>query len=242
MATSPPDVTLRRDLIGPRLAAWNALLERLEYIQLSTGPNEFRWNLHPNVRFSMGSLYNAIIQSDIPVDNNRKIWKMKIPLRTKNFGWYLRRGVILIKDNLVKQNWHGSSRCVFCHQDETIKHLFFQCRFAKSIWSIIQVASSLYPLNSVANIFGNWLHGIDFGFKTLIRVEALAVIWSLWLCRIDKVFNEKNCSLLQVIYRCTGILCLWSPLQQVENGDLFMEVYTIRGYGEGYFFPIWVAA
>jgi hypothetical protein len=38
-----------------------------------------------------------------------------------------------MKDNLVKQNWHGSKKCVFCHQDETIKHLFFQCRLARSI-------------------------------------------------------------------------------------------------------------
>jgi hypothetical protein len=35
----------------------------------------------------------------------------------------------------------------------------------------------------------------------LIRVRALAVIWSLWLCRNNKVCNNKNCSLLQVLYR-----------------------------------------
>jgi hypothetical protein len=118
----------------------------------------------------------------------------------------LRRGVILTKDNLVKRNWHGSTQCVFCHQDETINHVFFNCRFARAIWSVIQVASSLYPLTSVANIFGNWLHGIDLRFRRLIRVGVLAIIWSIWLCRNDKVFNDKHCSLLQVIYRCTGIL------------------------------------
>jgi hypothetical protein len=112
---------------------------------------------------------------------------------------------------------------VFCHQDETINHLFFQYRFVRSIWSLIQVASSLYPLTSVANIFGNWLHGINLRFQTLIRVGALAVIWSLWLRRNDKVFNDKNCSLLQVVYRCTGILRLWSPLQQMENRDVFTK-------------------
>jgi hypothetical protein len=74
MATSPPAVTFRRDLIGSTLAAWNTLLHRLEYIQLSVGPDEFRWNLHPNGTFSVRSLYNAIIQSDIPVDNNKKFW------------------------------------------------------------------------------------------------------------------------------------------------------------------------
>jgi hypothetical protein len=117
--------------------------------------------------------------------------RWRLPLKTKVFGWYLRRGVILTKDNLAKRNWHGNKNCVFCHQDETIKHLFFQCRFARSIWLIIQVASDLYPPRSVANIVGNWLHDIDNRFRPLIRVGVLAVIWSLWLCRNDKMFNDK---------------------------------------------------
>jgi hypothetical protein len=55
-------------------------------------------------------------------------------------------------------------------------------------------------------------------------VGALAIIWSLWLYRNDKVFNDKNYSLLQVIYRCINILCLWLSLQWMEHRDLFMEV------------------
>src|SRR4051812_28198619 len=92
----------------------------------------------------ISKLYKALIQPDIPVDDdNSKIWKIKIPLKTKIFAWYLRKGVILTKDNLVKRNWHGSKQCVFCHQDETIRHLFFYCKFAHSIWSFIQIASGL---------------------------------------------------------------------------------------------------
>jgi hypothetical protein len=176
MATSPPNVTFRRVLFGQRLLAWNSLIDRLGDIQLWPEPDEFRWNLHVDGTFSVHSLYKAILYSAIPVDNNKKIWKMKIPLKIKIFGWYLRRGVILIKDNLVKRNWHGSTRCVFCQHDETIKHLFFQCRFARSIWSIIQVASSHYPPTSVTNIFGNWLHGIDSRFKLLLRAGELAIM------------------------------------------------------------------
>jgi hypothetical protein len=44
------------------------------------------------VAFSVWSLYNAIIQSDIWVYNNKKIWKMKIALKTKIFGWYSLEG------------------------------------------------------------------------------------------------------------------------------------------------------
>jgi hypothetical protein len=78
---------------------------------------------------------------------------MKIPLKNKHFAWYLRRGVILTKDNLMKRNWHGIQISFFCSQDETIKHLFFRCNFACSIWSVIQAASGLYTPTSIANIF-----------------------------------------------------------------------------------------
>jgi hypothetical protein len=117
--------------------------------------------------------------------------------------------IILTKYNLIKRNWHESKTCVFCSHDETIKY-FFQYNFAYSIWSVIQATSCLYPPTSIANVFGNWVHGIDNKFKNLLRVGAMVLIWSLWLCRNDKVFDDKSSSLLQVIYRCTVTLRLWS--------------------------------
>jgi hypothetical protein len=50
------------------------------------------------------SMYRVLVDTIVPVDNNHKIWKLKVPLKIKFFAWYLRRGVILIKDNLAKQN------------------------------------------------------------------------------------------------------------------------------------------
>jgi hypothetical protein len=226
METSPPSMTFRRDVVGPRLASWNELLHKLASVQLVQGKDIFRWELNKNGIFSVKSMYEALIEAIQPVYNNKNIWKLRMPLKTKVFSWYLRRGVILTKDNLAKRNWHGCKKCVFCQEDETIKHLFFHCRFAKAIWSIIQIGSSLHPPPSIANIFGNWLNGVEVRFKNLIRVGAIAIIWSLWLCRNDKVFNDKNSSLMQVIHRSTATLRLWSSLQRVEDRDLFMEVST----------------
>jgi hypothetical protein len=59
--------------------------------------------------------------------------------------------------------------------------------FERSIWPVIQAASGLYPPTSIANIFGNWVHGIDYKYIILLRVGAMALIWSLWVCK-----NEKN--------------------------------------------------
>ena len=123
MESSPPNVTFRRSIVGPRQASWNALLQRLDSVQLTQGSDVFRWNLTENGKFLVDSMYKALIHPEVQVDNNNKNWKMKIPLKTKLFAWYLRRGIILTKDNLVKRNWHRSKSCVFCHQEETIKHL-----------------------------------------------------------------------------------------------------------------------
>jgi hypothetical protein len=124
METSPPSMTFKRDLISPRLTSWNELLQRLASIKLAQETDELQWNLTKNGVFSINSVYKALTIPSQPVFNNKYIWKMKIPLKTKVFAWYFRRAVILTKDNLVKRYWHGCKKYVFCHQDETIKHLF----------------------------------------------------------------------------------------------------------------------
>jgi hypothetical protein len=64
---------------------WNTLLLCFKYIQLSKGRDKFRWNLQSNGKFTVSLLYNAIVQPEISVDKNKKIWKMKIPLKIKIF-------------------------------------------------------------------------------------------------------------------------------------------------------------
>jgi hypothetical protein len=53
------------------------------------------------------------------------------------------------------------------------------------------VASNLYPPSSVVNIFSNWLRDIDLKDRILIWVEAVALLWSVWLCGNDMAFNSK---------------------------------------------------
>jgi hypothetical protein len=129
MESSPANVMFRRYLSGPRLVSWNSLLLHLSNVHLQNEPNEFRLNIHENGKFCVDSMYNELIQLEVPVENNNKLWKLKIPLKIKVLTWYLRKEIILTKGNLAKQDWHGSKKYVFCHLDETIKNLFFQYRF-----------------------------------------------------------------------------------------------------------------
>jgi hypothetical protein len=113
METSPPNVTFRIDLSGKRLVSWDALLQRLANIQLQPGHDELCSNLHENGKFLVASMYNSLILLDMLINSisNNKLWKLKVPLRIKVFRWYLRKGIVLTKDNLAKRNWHGSKKC-----------------------------------------------------------------------------------------------------------------------------------
>jgi hypothetical protein len=74
--------------------------------------------------------------------------------------WFFHHKVLLMKDNLSKCSWDGSKACCFCHKEETIQHLFFDCSFARVIGRIIHMTFSLAPPKNVTNFFGNWLKGI----------------------------------------------------------------------------------
>jgi hypothetical protein len=74
--------------------------------------------------FLVKSLYQALMRVEVP-NSNKKLWKIKVPPKIKVFLWYLRKDVLLTKDNLIRHNWNDNKSCVFCHKDETILHLFF---------------------------------------------------------------------------------------------------------------------
>src|SRR4051812_19486224 len=72
--------------------------------------DEFKYKLLYGGKFSVDSFYRVLIQPNIPVDDNSKIWKMMIPLKTKIFacisvkGRFLRKIILLGGIGMVAQN------------------------------------------------------------------------------------------------------------------------------------------
>ena len=63
-------------------------------------------------------------------------------------------------------------------------------------------------------MFGSWLSGIPKEYKPLVLLGAVALCWSVWLCRNAVVFNNKKYFLLQVIYSTTHWFRSWAILQK----------------------------
>jgi hypothetical protein len=121
---------------------------------------------------------------------------------------------------LAKRNCQGSILCYFCHKDETIQHLFFDCSLAWLIWSIIQVATNLYLPHSVSNMFGTWLWCLDKDVKSLVLAGAATICWAIWRCHNDIVFDRKVVlSSSHVIYSAIHWLHTWTILQKPSTWD-----------------------
>ena len=114
--------------------------------------------------FSVKSHYLGLINQNTP-SLNKDLWKIKIPLKVKIFLWYLRRGVVLTKDNLAKRNWHGNQHCCFCHENEMIQHLFFDYWFTSLVWATVIAVWGLPQPCNVSNMFENWVIGVPKKYK-----------------------------------------------------------------------------
>ena len=102
-------------------------------------------------------MYKFLVSNGLKV--MQEIWQMKIPLKNKIFMWFLKKRVILTKDNLARRSWNGSKVCCFCNNLETTQHLFFDRHYACFLWCAVYWVFGITPPTSVSQLFGdgqNW--------------------------------------------------------------------------------------
>jgi hypothetical protein len=123
LAQNPLNIAFRRAFNENKWNQWINLCQRLMMVQLTNTPDKFVWKLTDSGTFSVKSMYLDLMNGHTPF-LRKYLWKLKIPLKIKKFMWFLNNKVLLTKDNLVKRNWHGCTKCCFCNEPETINHLF----------------------------------------------------------------------------------------------------------------------
>jgi hypothetical protein len=123
-------------------------------------------------------MYLALI-SDNRVRRDLTIWKLKILLKFKIFMWYLKRGVVLTKDNLIRRNWRGGKQCVFCAHVKIIQYLFFEYHFAKFIWTSVHIAFNFQKPLYVTHLFHDWASAGGIKNRKLLLTDVATLIWTL---------------------------------------------------------------
>jgi hypothetical protein len=108
--SQPLNVSFRRSLVAANLYFWNHLVLRLAHIHLRECANIFRWSLKHDGKFSVYSMYQALVDSDV-VPHNSYLWKFKIPLKIRlSYGYYIERQY---SPKIILSRWIGMEmRCV----------------------------------------------------------------------------------------------------------------------------------
>ena len=161
-------------------------------------------------------MYAKLINNGVRVSQD--LWQIKIPTRIKIFLWYLKRGVILTKDNLARRNWNGDKSCCFCHSTETIHHLFFECAYAKFLWRAVHLLFGIAPPLNIDDLFVTWSKMGGVIYNSLLLTAAAALCWTIWLTRNEVVFDKcRPKTFLQVLFRGTHWLRQWARLQRRDD-------------------------
>jgi len=71
-------------------------------------------------------------------------------------------------------------------------------------------------------MFGNWLNGIDKKTKARICIGVCAIVWAIWNCQNDVVFNRvATPNFLQVIHRASSSIHMWLFLLPADQRGRF---------------------
>ena len=62
----------------------------------------FVWKANQNSIFSVKSMYTNLVNEHSAHDDCIAAWRLRVQLKIKIFLWYLKKGVILTKDDLLK--------------------------------------------------------------------------------------------------------------------------------------------
>jgi hypothetical protein len=110
-------------------------------------------------------------------------------------------------------------------QEETIQHLFFECRLARSVWSVFLMATGINQPQNVDHMFVDWLQGFNSVLKPMLLLGATVLCWALWICRNDLVFEKKIlCYPLQVIHLPSQKLSSWAIFSDRSCGRWLWRV------------------
>lgn len=135
--------------------------------------------------------------------------------------WFVHKGVVLTKDNLMKRSWRDRSNCCYSDQHETIRHLFLDCPLVKLLWRAVHITFNVIPPTCINSIFTTWLNEVDVRVSKLIRIGICALLWAIWNTRNNIIFNGKKFNnFLQVIFRTTSWIRTWSLLNHVDSRDI----------------------
>jgi len=166
--------------------------------------------------YSLWSVYNfESAQPDVvaPVDVNM-FWQKNIPLKVVVFAWRLFQNQLPTKDNLFRRNVIDNNLCVSgCGSMETANHLFLHCSFFGSVWNCILYwvcLSMVAPFDVSDHYYQFFFCGSGYQVRNnFLNIIWLATIWEIWKERNNRIFKDKDYSIMRIVDKIKSLSFSW---------------------------------
>ena len=127
------------------------------------------------------------------VDWHDLVWfKHRIPSHSFIL-WLAMLKRLSTQQRLVNWGIANVKKCVFCNTvHDSIKHLFFECRFSNKVWSFISLKANMGPVPHRWNDLVPFLQctAKGKGLRMIIkRLSLAATVYHIWRERNSRMFN-----------------------------------------------------
>ena len=162
-------------------------------------------------RFSARGVYKLLLDAKPTEDLDvvRRcclLWRCRIQLKIKIFGWLLIRGLLMTRALRQRYVPEADASCVMCSSMfEDCTHLFFECPLVQPMWA----AAALDGLDTTsADAF--WRSLCQGPFRREVEWRTIfATLWAIWLHRNEIIFRGRLPSTDAVQYDARWIAQYW---------------------------------
>jgi hypothetical protein len=177
--------TFRRCVDARLYNMWEELVSIASSICLSDSEDEMVWQFHSSGLYSSHSLYKVINFRGVFPMYVPSVWKLCTQPRVHFFLWLLSNNMLLTRDNLSKKRRLHDCSCLFCMEEESISHLFFDCVVARNAWKVLSAILGIEAGNIFESRAKLWLCNKKFAIANMF---TSAVCWGIWKLRNDLCF------------------------------------------------------
>ena len=168
---------------------WEEVFQIASSLILSTEDDSIIWNFDSSGKYSAQSLYDIVNDRGIKQLYTLVTWKIKVPPRIHIFLWLLANNRILTRDNLAKRREVQDKMCLFCSENESVNHLFFDCCVARQCWAVISEILQFEIGMNFESVGRCWINNKKMG---MVNMLTSVVLWSLWKLRNALCFKEER--------------------------------------------------
>ncbi|XP_035831833.1 uncharacterized protein LOC118480935 [Helianthus annuus] len=186
----------------------------LSDVSFGTGQDYWVWKLNASGSFTVNSmrrLVQKVRSSDLGTGFQ---WNSWAPIKVNFLAWRLSLDRIPTLMALARRQVNlESTICRFCGEmDESADHLFVGCGFTQVVWDFVARWCNIRPFYAldVKDLVNMHMHvnGPRKWQKAYYTV-ILTTIWSIWKCRNEVIFNQKELKTERLIEEIRTLSYLW---------------------------------